>query len=257
MYKILYHKSITGYGSIDGTYKCSQPIYFNPNKKHYLKLKYASITNTIPNICTGLSNNSLKVSNDNGATYTTITLSNGIYDINALNLAIKDVVSAWDTDVSDPTFQLLQNEYIQKVYCVIDSSKLAVGTQFVIDFSLSDISTLLGCITTKIFNTDGTFEFSHYPQVNYTGARIFVNINNLVMNNNYFNGSPSRYICTIPKNSTDQELVTPGSDNMTYDYVELNMNSLSELEFSFIGSLNRSIYLLEGEVFVELEIREL
>lgn len=257
IYDCEYHHHITGFGSPNGTYTCSQPLIFNQNRKQGIKFRFSSISNTICNVfkTSTFNNGLLRVSNDNGATYTTIQLKNGKYTVNDINLAIQDIITSWYIDSNEPAFQLLQNEVIQKVYCIIDSTKLTSGAQFIIDFSLSEIKTLLGCSTTPIFNSDGTHEFDAYPQMEWTGARINVNIIGIPFPLSYVNGISSSQIASISKNGNTQELI---SDNLDYSIVYGRLpDRFYGFDVEFVGSNDRRpIYLLEGEAICHIQLIE-
>jgi len=256
IYPSVYHTHVKGFGSPNGRYTFSQPLCFSGNKKQAIRLNYASITNTICNIykTTSFNNGLLRVSNDNGVTWTNIQLNNGIYNASDINLAIQDIISSWYAKTSAPAFKLMQNDVVQKVYCIIDSTKLSNINQFCIDFGVSEIKTLLGCTTTSLFNKDGTFEFDDYPLIEWTGARINVKLTGIGFPLSYLNGVQNEQICSIPKNSTSQELVSPGTDGISYPMIYGKLpERFYGFDVEFVGSTGKPIYLLEGEAFVSIE----
>ena len=238
-------------------------IPLNRNKKYKMRMLKAAISVNIPNVYNfnGTNNGLLRVSNDGGVTWTNIQLENGIYSVAYINDAIVSTLVetlGWCTK-DNPCFSLEANLATQKLYISIDSTQLISGTAFAIDFSVSDIYTLLGCVTTKTFTSDTSITtFSDFPKIDYWGNSINIYIDGIGSISNY-NGKQSSllYILNAIKYNENQNEYVSGLDGSICSPFLIDVSgSLSRISFRFTGTTGQPIYLLNGDTTVQLELSE-
>ena len=195
---VRYERQTDTTDTFNGVYEFQNGIILNKNNSWGVRVEKIIMSATIPNIFThtekGITTNTklFRVSNDN-ITYTTVELDEGNYSISQINNAIQNIISSWMIDSSDSAFFIGINTALNKVYIVIDSTKLSVGTQFCIDFSISDIWRVFGIgeSQSKIFTTDGSFGFEGNPRLNFFGDAAFIILQGVGLTS-YYNGVLSR-----------------------------------------------------------------
>lgn len=247
-------------------------LSFADNQQLYIRLIKASISSNIPNIYTvssqNLNNGLLAVSRDADEatpTWTNIQLPNGVYSVQYINAAINSAISDWWADASDHGIYLSYNYATQLVYIELDSTKLASGSQLGIDFSLSDISTLLGFTdeTTQQIITDGLSTATSYAKLDFIGNTISVQLNGFGPLS-IKNGIPSNELCTIPlaTSTVTNEYLYPSNGIITpLIPLQNRILNLSTYTIQFKGSRQDSddkyydIYITEGSINVEFELR--
>ena len=256
--QITFSNRLTEIGSVDDTIRFSQSVQFSSSKTtKRIKLIDASLSTLIPNVYNygDVNNGLIKVSQDGGANWSSIQLSNGIYAISDIKNAINDSVSMWWKDTSDPGFGLFVNSVVQKAYITIDSSKLALETQFAIDFSQSLIYELLGFIDAQTFDTDGTFEASDLAKLDWFGNIVSVQIQGFgylsVVNND-----SSYEIGSFNLDSSAGNLYIMDCSSKPW----LNIsppNEISSYSIKLVGSRdNKQVILLEGEAKITFALEE-
>lgn len=255
-----YSKFVNSISSMDGTTTLVQSLQLDSRREHKVRLIDFAISSQIPNVFNynGTNNGLLAVSGDGGATYTDIQIEDGIYSVSQIQNAINQTLSSWWTDVGDPGILIRSNTAIKKNYIVLDSTKLkAPHTQLGIDLSLSSISDLLGFSATKTFIVDGTYTGDMYPQLDWIGNKLRVLIHGLGPIT-ILDGGVSDEICRV-------NLATESVTNL-YTFPDIVQpaitvsppSQLNSFSVELIGSRNnRPVYLLEGEVFVSIEIIEM
>lgn len=251
----------TGVGIADDTVRLDQSIQFSNNQsKKTFKVIDGYISSSIPNIFNygSFNNTVIHVSNDAFATSdVTITLEAGIYTANQIASAINESVSSTFsyTDDADPPLQIYANTVVGKVYIVIDSGKMASG-QFAVNFGLSDIATTLGFTTTKLFDTDGTFEADVLAQLDTVGNLLTVKIDGIGYTA-ITNASSSTDIATVDLTEAVGNVYRISSAFSNVEFDVFPPKEFSNYKLIFVGSRNnRQIVFTEGEVVVYFLLTE-
>jgi hypothetical protein len=231
-----------------------------------LKLQKANFSNLIPNVFNsgGMNNGLVNISIDNGVNWLAVQLPNGVYTIATLNAAINAAITAVWTSPASSGFLLAYNTATNLVYTSLDSTKLLVAGQLVVDYSVSDIWRLLGYTATKVFNIDGLWGAPSAARINWFGDSISLNIIGLGIVS-VKNGVSSYEIANIP-------LVLPAGSN---EYLfptsgiwlpELPLPSASttiqQINFQFrstgqavdVNGNAIPILFLEGDIHITIEI---
>jgi hypothetical protein len=185
--------------------------------------------------------------------------------VRLINLAIQDAVAEqlWNTDDSDPCFNLAYNTATMKAYVEIDTTKMSSGTQFAIKMNTSTTTLydMLGFPSTPIA-TDGITEATSYAKVDMQGNHIKVNVGGLGTLS-FDNGSNSTEICQIPMQlaQSNDNYYRLSNTNISYPQVDIFCsNEVSSLDFTFTNDYNNNQLLaLDGRTqtaFVIIEIGE-
>lgn len=261
-------------GSLDGEVIISPPLKMNPNRIQAIRLIQLSITSNIPNIykdtTSGFDNTTLRVSKDDGANWDVIELTQGIYTIPLLSMAINHALAELEyvTDADETLLcPLRYNSATYECYVDITSTELkdyVEGMQFCIDFSNNNTSTLydlIGFTTTKSFDSDGIHTADSYAKVDLWGNSILCNLN-LGSPLLVVNGSQTNQLCRIPMSGsggsiTSNEYTYP--NNFVSPWIIITSRSeLTRFSVTFTGSRDPTKQLLftEGEVDLRFQIRE-
>lgn len=257
---LTYKKTNTTISSMDGTVVLSSPLRVNINKQKAVRLIKLNFSSNIPNVFNygGTNTGLIKVSKDNGATWDTIQLTDGIYTVALIQAAILSEITGYWTDASDPGFALRYNTATQVVYCDIDSTKLLVPSQFVVDFAPtgSSLMTLLGFVSTTSFNTDGIHDGSDYAQINWFGNSISCILEGFGYLS-IVNSSSSYEIANVPVDATSEaQFVYP--DKFVAPWVITDTpNQISQYQISFRGRNNRVVYMFDGECNLSFQLKEI
>lgn len=174
---LTYNTLLNSIGSGDGTVRLLAPIQWDSRSRRYFRLIKCNFSALIPNIhnIAGENNGLIKVSRDGGATWTSIQLTDGSYDVYDIELAINTTLAAWWTDPTKPGFTIRGNSATDYTYVILDSTTLAApGVQLGIDFSASLIWDFLGFSNPaqRIFIVDGEQDAPSYAKVNWYGDSI-------------------------------------------------------------------------------------
>ena len=121
----------------------SEPIVPEQGKKLELALLSLRTSYSWPNIraAAGTANNEFRYSHDDGATWTTIALSEGAYEIEGINAAIQSAMRVnghWDETISQYYVTLAPNLATLKVIVTIAHS------DYKVDIANSNLRTVLG-----------------------------------------------------------------------------------------------------------------
>lgn len=231
----------------------------NPTKKNFIKLSKVVITKNIPNIYNfgTFNNTTIYITKDNWTTTDTINLTEGLYSIYELNLAIQTAMDTlgYFTAGSTSGFYLGANSAVNRTYIQLDSTNLAVAGQLGIDFSPSQIWYLLGFDTVRIFNTDGTHQADADPHVEGPSGTIIDVVTNLTQNTKYLNGQTKNIICSVPLSnlsSSKNEYVYP-SDGVETPILPLDqLNNINTFTVDYTNSDGEPVYFGQGTVLTEV-----
>lgn len=247
--------------------KAEQTITFSssfqwrsPNTVKQFKLVSGYVSKAIPNIFSvgDFTNRIIRTTKDNWATHDDIQLDIGSYTVSTISKAINETIGTdYYTDASDPAFTMYSNTTLEKVYIVIDNSKMISGT-FGIDFGQSMIYELLGFVDTKIFTGSGISTASDFAQLDYYGnvLKIYLDgLGPLSIENN----KSSNLVATIDMNSADGKNVY-SVDTTGYNTPITLTGVPSELyayTIRLIGSReDRPIYISQGEIYLSFLLIE-
>lgn len=259
--KLQYEVKVTSLSSLDGTVNLEPALQMDNRRPHTLQIVAGYITSNIPNVYNyGGSNNGLcQISN--GTSTINLQLPNGTYQIDEIMSAINDAAASWYTDTADPAFILRANTVVEKAYIIIDSTKLSAGTQFSIDFNYGSslMYQLLGFVTTKSFNADGTYTGSDYPQLDWMGNMVDVYLSGFGPLSIH-NGQTSEFVFAfnLATSSVTNLYTYPGSSNINSPEIPIRCPSaLSQFSVKFVGDReNRAVVAFDGLAYVEFIIRE-
>lgn len=254
--QIKFTNHIEQIGPIDKVVQFDTPLRFMPNKEQTMQLIYGQITGVLPNVFSyGTWNNTVvRVSQDNGTSWSEITLRPGNYQVGDVSYAINETISDWYTNPDIPAFKLESNVAEEKCYITIDSTKLKVAGQFCIDFSYSDIWKTLGFETVKSFNTDGQFAGSHIPDLDHFGYFMDINIDgfgDLSISNSSVSNSIA--ICPLTSSTGSYEI----NRQMTTASTLNTLNEVRSYTIKFVGAReNRQIIFAECDLVLVFELKE-
>lgn len=267
---LTFSRTLTDIGSPDGEVTLDNPLRLDPNRPKKLRLCKFSINSQIPNIVNwgGTNNGLLRVSPDNGVTWTNIQLTTGIYSIPLINSAIQSVISTWWTLSTDPGLIIRANTATQEVYLWLDESKLAVLDHIVVDFNptvggvTSIMYQLLGFSALTTYTSTGAvggdlFTAPNYARLDWFGNNISVRLKGFGPVS-IRNGSSSYELCQVPLSvaTVTNEFLYP-NQGLISPWILINaLDNLSRYSFEFRSETNQIIPLLEGSVNCVIELRE-
>jgi hypothetical protein len=253
-------------GTHDQTIYFDQPTLLNPNKRHWVRVMRALVSKQIPNVytdpITGVSNTTLRITRDNGATWSVVTLSPGIYSAEGLSLAIQQYMidNSWVAAASPEAIQVVTNTVVLLNYVILDSSLLlAPGTVVGIDFSnngTSILGTTFGFTPTTQFIGTQTTAGSSYPIVARQGTQVDITTN-LGTSIRSINSSATQVICTVTfSGGTLNEYVFP-NDGVVSPLIPVALgSSIRSLTVSFKTPDGTEMYFLSGLTELQIEIIE-
>jgi len=269
--------------TLDGSVQFDRPIDLAFSRAKYVRLIQANFTSNLLNLFSvgrnqklpidpvtnpAMFNNArLLMTKDDWATEIDIQLPNGIYTIKYIQSAIRDVISDWWTNSSEPGFSLEFNLATHQVYITLDSSKLAVAGQLGIDFisASHSLGEVLGFTDPTRISADGIHIANTVARVDYFGNNASLLIEGLG-NISLKNGSKSDEIAVIPLATSNlgNQYIFPSAEaggfNAPKILLESCPNPISKLNFKIRGDriepdgTQRLIYGMDGHITVVLEI---
>lgn len=257
---LTFSESVTAIKKIDTSTLLTRRIELDPTKSHYIQLIEGQLSRWIPNVFNYDSVNTglLRVTTDGGTSWTTIQLVNGLYTVQQIEDAITNVLASVYTSVASPAIVIRANTATNQVYMILDTTALSAGTQIGIDLAPtgSSFGTLLGFTTTTSFVTDGTKTCDAFPQLDWFGNYVSVILETFGAISNK-NGSNSSEIYRI--NLDD------ASSRNTYSFpllvqpkIELrDVTQISHWSIKLVGSRDRTLVVLEGDIVISILIHEI
>lgn len=251
--------SYSSLGYADFNYDLVAPIDV---KQHKMKLKIIGgvLTKSIPNVFAygDWDNTIIYVSNDNWVSETKIDLFRGNYSVTSISNAINAQIGAtYYTNIADPAFYMRVNSSLDRVYFVIDDTKMKVaGSTFGIDFSRSDICKTLGFSAVKKWTGSQTVTCDVNPEVDHFGSTISVFVDGIGDNISILNGRKSTYLTSINLNSdSSASLYTIPDSGDTMIDVTNPVYQIRNISVRFVGSRNdRRVVVFDGESLISLGI---
>lgn len=265
---LAFTKSIDTIDLARGTVQLSQAINIAPSAtERTLRVLSASVSSNIPNVYTykDFSNARINISKDNGATWLTVNMPDGVYSISHIAAAINSAaaVLTWWTTPSDPGFKLGVNAATDFVYLKIDSTKcIDVGAQLCIDFgSASAAHLLLGFTDPSVFTVDGLYAASNAAQMDWFGNRVQVLVEGFG-SLSYKNADQSYEICSIPLSSSaiNNEYLFPMEGTVSPAIHCDVPNCVRSYSVTFIGSRRNSdgspryVFIYDGDISLYMEL---
>lgn len=217
----------TGY-SYNTTWRFNPPIHLSENCE--VGLYSISMFNSNPNISATLNNQTLKYSKDSGATYTTITIPQGSYSIDALNTTINSLIASSGGVANNIIFT--GNYSTLKI-------DITLTATYRLDLTVGNLYKLLGW-TNSVISTSG----SGSNLADLTNGIVSYSINSNIVSGSgsYLSGSQSQSLYSFVPNVAPGSLIDIAPQNILY--VPLNTKT--------IGSLNINITDQAGNMLVDL-----
>jgi hypothetical protein len=249
-------------GTRNNTVTLEVPVKLNPNRPHWIRLIKTTISKTIPNVyanpTTGFDNTTINISNNGGTTWSTIVLQPGIYQVNAIQLAIQQwlIDNAWVAAADPQAIFLAINTALLINYIRLDSTKLILGTQIAIDFGVSDMGTTLGFTSPSSFTTDATYGANANPLLDSQGSVIDVRTS-LATGLKSINGVATDVIASVPlTGGTLNEYIYPFDGIRTPKIPFSGGSEIRSFTIDYLGPTGDQIYFLYGNTSTEIEILE-
>ena len=229
-------------GNTSNFVTCHNSVILDSKKEYEAALLSLDIYNSIPNISWGI-NNILKYSVDNGATWKTIALNTGAYELAAINDEIKRQLIANGDD--DKAITLTAN--VSRLTSIVTIE----NQTYKIDFSVpNSIGSILGFGADVIgYGYNESPNIVDIMQIN----SILVNID--IIMGSYVNGSPSPAIYSFYPN------VAPGykiveRPNPSLIYYPLSRHDISRMRV-WLTDQNGNLVDTRGEtVTIRIYVRE-
>ena len=217
----------SGY-SYNATWRFQPPI--NLPERCEVALYSISMFNSNPNISATLNNQTLKYSKDSGVTYTTITIPQGSYGIDALSTQINALIVA--------TGGVANNVVLSGNYATLKVD-ITLSATYRLDFSVGNLYRLLGW-NAGIVSASGTGT----NLADLTNGIVSYSINSSVVSGqgSYLSGTQSQALYTFVPNVPSGNLIDITVQNLLF--VEMNTRT--------IGSLNINLTDQAGNLLVDL-----
>lgn len=217
----------SGY-SYNATWRFQPPI--NLPERCEVALYSISMFNSNPNISATLNNQTLKYSKDSGATYTTITIPQGSYGIDALSTQINSLIVA--------TGGVANNVILTGNYATLKVD-ITLSATYRLDFSVGNLYRLLGW-PAGIVSVSGTGT----DLADLTNGIVSYSINSSVVSGqgSYLSGTQSQALYTFVPNVPSGNLIDITVQNLLF--VEMNTRT--------IGNLNINLTDQAGNLLVDL-----
>lgn len=217
----------SGY-SYNATWRFQPPI--NLPERCEVALYSISMFNSNPNISATLNNQTLKYSKDSGATYTTITIPQGSYGIDALSTQINSLIVA--------TGGVANNVILTGNYATLKVD-ITLSATYRLDFSVGNLYRLLGW-NAGIVSASGTGT----NLADLTNGIVSYSINSSVVSGqgSYLSGTQSQALYTFVPNVPSGNLIDITVQNLLF--VEMNTRT--------IGNLNINLTDQAGNLLVDL-----
>lgn len=259
---IEYYKDSQTSGIRDGDVTMSETLYFNKGK-YALKVCQIALSPEIPNVYSydGVDTTKFWISNNNWTTHHQVTLPQGNYTIQEINLAIKNILITIDwynpnspNVIDRPPIVLGFDTTSGKIYLELHSAVSSTG-KIAINFGISNFGHMLGFVNPNTFATSGLYLADSFPLIDYQGSTIA--IKSSFQKTKMVNGQYSNELCRIPIPSNDgTEIIYPTGGIIPPILATAQIPTLlSSFSIKFINPrTGKSIFWSYGAVDVQLEI---
>ena len=203
----------------------------------------------------------LRVSKDQGVTWRNIQLTDGNYTVDQIQNAINASIVDWLTNQADSCFSLRVNGPLAKCYVEIDSTKLAAGTGFYIDFAptdgngiVSSLAYLLGFTSPSLLNSDGLHPANDIANIDYYGN--FCSIQAQGFGYTSIVNEKSTYeIAQVDLTNVRGNVILYPSDGITTPGIPVNPPSIfNNYSFSFYGTNGKPVLFTQGECSIVFQL---
>lgn len=265
-----YTKTTTTVDNLDGEATLYPVLRCNPNKGLAVRLLSGSFSSYIVNVFNygGVNTGLFKMSNDQGSTWTTVQLTDGVYTVNGICLAIQKKMAEldWDNDIADPTFYIRYNSFTFQTYCEIDSTKLKgydpLTHGFQIDFKPtgSSMDILTGFVTPSLVDSDGTTTADQVAQMDWFGNSVSVEVDINGSPLSIVNGSSSYELIKVPLsvNTVNNEYTFPIAGYISPWISISSADSIKKFTVKLKGSRSgrQLLVLPDGQINLSLAIKQ-
>ena len=218
----------------------SPPLVFPPGCNYEMALCSLETYFSFPNI--DVANNALKVSCDNGGTWTLIEIPTGCYEIKAINKTIQRLIKGKVTGSKEGDVRIAANE--NTLQCIIEL-KVNVQVDFNVDSSLRSV---LG-FDAKIYK-NGRHESEHIVNILRVNS-IMVHCN--VVKSSRKNGREAPLIDTFFPNVSPGEKIVHRPKNLIY--LPLTLDIISQMTVWLTDQNDEPLNLREEELTVTFHIK--
>ena len=200
------YQCIASSNNADWTTPFSPPLYLDPNKRYEIALVSFDAYNTVPNI-TG-ANNTFVYSTDDGATWKTIIIPEGSYEITQINASIQHKLEQnkdWNSAAATHYISIKPN------YSTLCTTINITGEKYQIDMTRSTISSVFG-FNGQILKRG--FHNSEHP-VNILSISSFL-IHCDLVSGSYLNGRAEPIIYSFFPNVSPGYKIIQSPSNLVY-----------------------------------------
>lgn len=253
-----FKKHLDTSGKIDDIIKLNNPLVFNVNKQHYIRVLSAIIPSHIQNINSYYNNNKLKLTIGN--TVYNIELDDGSYSYKDIENAITNILLQnnlipidEETEKYETPIMIDANDVLQKIYITIDSSKLNVDALVKVDFTISQIGDVLGFI--EEISGNGIHEAQNIAHLDYFGnsCSIMLDIGSELV---VINENSSKELCNIILNTTTTNNFYKLENVYNPKIKFSSQNQLNQYKLVITGKNNIPLYFTDGDIIISFEISE-
>lgn len=252
------------FGTRAGTVTLQQPIILDNNRKKGFRVLRVILTPEIPNIYSygNFDSTTINISNNAGTNWVTVQMKTGIYTIQMIQDSVNSVANqlGWYTNAGDPAIIISYNPATQYIYTKLDSTKLAGGGQIGIDYSVSQIFSMMGyAVGHSTLLADGLYTAQNPPVIDSQGTWVDIKMS-CIQNTRWVNGQLSNTICRVPLQTTGGiEIVWPSANTgMVSPIVPASIPSIiQQFTINFLTNRGNELVVSYGNVSVEVEIMDL
>lgn len=246
-------------GPLDGIVILADNLNLNPSKRCYIKPISCQMSTRIPNIFSynTFNNRIIRVKRNIADAWTTINLTPGIYlTVSQITAAITSVIASWYTNPLDPAININSNSTTDQVYIILDSTKLAAGTQICIDLSQSQIAYTLGFPAATTYAADGIYTSVNTVRMDTQGT--YCDVVCSLSNSRIVNGQSKKILFSVPLTTMAglTEYMYPVNGNNVPLIQYTGSNYIANYNIEFLTQDNNKMVWLSGskvQVIFELE----
>lgn len=210
-----------------------------PGWRWYVSLTQYSYTNSLPNISPNYANNTIQYSTDSGATWKTIVIPTGTYNVDALNTFISNTIT-YDEGLQVSPVNFSMNGPTQRVVLYINPT-----STYGIKFSSPALAQMLGISASQFIPTtaEPAYEGDFIPTFNQGVDMLYVICEGLIDNQtNYRNGYPVPLLKCVPINGPPGAIVSEDIPSPVRCPVVIGPdNQIQELNFRWTDWRGREI----------------
>lgn len=251
----------SSFNKLDVTVGMNPPVRLDPKKEYFIRGIHAQLSSRIPNVFKALDyvfdNSVVYVRQGIGGNYTKIQLSYGNYTAQQMGQAINAQIASWWSNPSDPGLIISANSVVDKISISIDSSKLAMGGQFCIDFSQNQLHKTFGfLVANSIIEADGVYYSTEEVKMDTQSTTMDISVDLTTCRN--MNGKLSNILFSVPlilaQNSTTDFLYPPPGTAVIPLLPYNGVNTITSYTIKYRTSEDKPFYFLNGTNSLEFDI---